>query len=227
MPSWIELSPRDLGGRGGGGFVFEVLQRSADRALVGRCFETRTPEEGLIRSRDKFLQYPHPKTWIIGMAHVVKRVSWRLLLVKTDMSQSPDPQPSGLKICRCGPRETATYFRRSEPVHDSQTFSGGAAIAIHPTVNGWTQRPGPHASDGPPLLRRQPRRPRVRLQVRSKGRAVRKLGSGVRSCSTIPTPLAPVDPGLLVGATHEFVQPDWTIMSLLPNNPPYASQTII
>lgn len=42
-----------------------------------------------------------------------------------------------------------------------------------------------------------------------------------------PNALRPLDPELLVGATHEFLQPDGTIMSLLPNNPPYASQTII
>ncbi|TAJ73716.1 MAG: hypothetical protein EPO51_04365 [Phenylobacterium sp.] len=42
-----------------------------------------------------------------------------------------------------------------------------------------------------------------------------------------PNAVRPLDPELLVGATHEFLQPDGTIMSLLPNNPPYASQTII
>jgi hypothetical protein len=42
-----------------------------------------------------------------------------------------------------------------------------------------------------------------------------------------PNAIRPLDPGLLVGATHEFLQPDGTIMSLLPNNPPYASHTII
>lgn len=42
-----------------------------------------------------------------------------------------------------------------------------------------------------------------------------------------PNAVRPLNPGLLLGATHEFLQPDGTIMSLLPNNPPYASQTII
>ena len=36
-----------------------------------------------------------------------------------------------------------------------------------------------------------------------------------------------LDPALVLGATHEFLQPDGRIMTLLPENPPYFSSTVI
>ena len=37
----------------------------------------------------------------------------------------------------------------------------------------------------------------------------------------------PLDPALIPGAAHEFLQPDGSIMSLLPDFQPYISQTSI
>ncbi|MCI3133391.1 hypothetical protein [Phenylobacterium aquaticum] len=43
-----------------------------------------------------------------------------------------------------------------------------------------------------------------------------------------PNAAVPLDPSLLPGATHEFLEPDGRIMSLLPPDPPpYMAQTII
>jgi hypothetical protein len=42
-----------------------------------------------------------------------------------------------------------------------------------------------------------------------------------------PHARVPLDPGLLPGATHEFLEPDGRIMSLLPERPVYFSQTMI
>lgn len=42
-----------------------------------------------------------------------------------------------------------------------------------------------------------------------------------------PNALIPLDPGLLPGATHEFLQPDGRIMTILPEAPPYIAQTMI
>lgn len=42
-----------------------------------------------------------------------------------------------------------------------------------------------------------------------------------------PQARTPLDPGLIKGATHEFLQSDGRIMSLLPESPPYFSQTSI
>jgi hypothetical protein len=42
-----------------------------------------------------------------------------------------------------------------------------------------------------------------------------------------PNARRPLDPALLPGATHEFLQPDGRIMSLLPESPVYFSQTAI
>lgn len=42
-----------------------------------------------------------------------------------------------------------------------------------------------------------------------------------------PTARVPLDPNLLPGATHEFLQPEGQIMSLLPDRPVYFSQTTI
>lgn len=42
-----------------------------------------------------------------------------------------------------------------------------------------------------------------------------------------PNALIPLDPDLLPGATHEFLRPDGVIMSKLPGNPPYVSETMV
>lgn len=42
-----------------------------------------------------------------------------------------------------------------------------------------------------------------------------------------PNARIPLDPDLVLGATHEFLQPDGRIKSLLPGNPPYFSSTVI
>jgi hypothetical protein len=42
-----------------------------------------------------------------------------------------------------------------------------------------------------------------------------------------PNANLPLDPSSIVGATHEFLEPDGSIMSLLPDHPPYWSQTIV
>jgi hypothetical protein len=42
-----------------------------------------------------------------------------------------------------------------------------------------------------------------------------------------PGARVPLDPALLPGATHEFLEPDGRIMSLLPERPIYFSQTTI
>jgi hypothetical protein len=42
-----------------------------------------------------------------------------------------------------------------------------------------------------------------------------------------PRAKCPLDPNLLPGATHEFLEPDGRIMSLLPERPVYFSQTFI
>jgi hypothetical protein len=42
-----------------------------------------------------------------------------------------------------------------------------------------------------------------------------------------PRARIPLDPGLIKEATHEFLEPDGRIMSLLPESPPYFSQTSI
>lgn len=42
-----------------------------------------------------------------------------------------------------------------------------------------------------------------------------------------PNARIPLDPDLIPGAAHEFLQPDGSIMSLLPDFQPYMSRTSI